>query len=107
MDNPLSNVKIQYWYHAIMVISGFLLLYSLTVPLVGIDNSTVQKLSLGAFFVGLGEWINHPLQTKIYPPSYHMPTGGVVTGYPRNNSFMGILFDILGICLVIWGCFSF
>ena len=50
MDNPLSTFKIQYWYHAIMVISGFLLLYSLTVPLVGIDNSTVQKLSLGAFF---------------------------------------------------------
>ena len=107
MDNPLSNFKIQYWYHAIMVISGFLLLYSLTVPLVGIDNSTVQKLSLGAFLIGLGEWINHPLQTKIYPPSYHMPIGGTTTGYPRNNQFIGILFDILGICLIVWGCFSF
>ncbi|MCG3706409.1 hypothetical protein L5F43_07915 [Aliarcobacter butzleri] len=106
MDNLLSKLELKYWYHVVMVSSlGFLLL-SLYIPFIGVENAFVQKLSLGAFLIGLGEWINHPLQTKLYPPSYHMPTGGVTTGYPRNNSFMGILFDILGIALIIWGCFG-
>ncbi len=106
MDNPLSKLELKYWYHVVMVSSiGFLLL-SLYIPFIGVENVFVQKLSLGAFLIGLGEWINHPLQTALYPPSYHMPTGGITTGHPRNNKRIGILFVIIGICLIVWACFK-
>lgn len=106
MDNPLSKLKIDYWYHAIMVVSIVILIVALTIKLEGVNNSLVQLVSLGFFFIGLGEWINHPLQTSLHPPSIHMPTGGVTTGYPRNNKFIGILFVILGVFLIAFGIFS-
>lgn len=61
MDNPLSKLKIDYWYHAIMVVSIVILIVAFTVKLEGVNNSLVQLVSLGSFFIGLGKWINHPL----------------------------------------------
>lgn len=48
MTNPLSNLKIDYWYKAVVVLSALLLVLSLTVALKGIDNSLAQLLILGA-----------------------------------------------------------
>jgi len=59
-------------------------------------------ISLGGFCVGLGEWINHPLQTSLLPPSaYH--AGGVLTGHARRASLTGSAFLILGLILIGWG----
>lgn len=97
--NPLEKLVIDYWYKAIAVAGLFVLVISLTVKLVGIDNNIVQLLSLGAFFIGLGEWVNHPLQTRLMPASALYPAGKI-TGHPRNSSLIGILLDILG-CIMI------
>ena len=106
MDNPLSKLKIDYWYHAVMAVSIVILILALTVKLEGANNTTVQLCSLGSFLIGLGEWKNHPLQTKIHAPNEYMPTGGIVSGYPRSNNFLGILFVVLGIIIVIFGVLS-
>lgn len=106
MDNPLSKLKIDYWYHAVMVVSIVILILALTVKLEGINNTTVQLYSLGSFLIGLGEWKNHPLQTKIHTPNEYMPTGGIITGYPRSNNFLGVLFVVLGTTIIFFGIFS-
>lgn len=102
MNNPLSNLKLDYWYHVLMVASLVILILSLTVKLININNSLVQLISLGVFILSLGEWINHPLQTTIHPPTSIIPTGGQITGYPRSNSLIGILFVLIGLILIIW-----
>lgn len=105
MDNPLSKLALDYWYQVLMaagvvvfLAAGAGLLSALpTVPTVGI--------SLGCFFVGLGEWINHPLQTAFIRATAHHP-GGVLQSHPRNPKFAGLAFDILGFILICFGLYK-
>jgi hypothetical protein len=105
MGNPLQNLKIDYWYKAVMVIGAVTLILSLTVELQGVKNTTVQIFSLSAILIGMGEWINHPFQTKIHPPVPGIHNGLQETGYPRAYSFIGVVFVISGVILAafeIW-----
>ena len=95
-NNPLSNLKIDRWYKALLVLAACVLIVSLSVEMKGVQNSVVQLISLGAIFVGIGEWINHPLQQKIGP-------GFKIAAYPRINTFGGNLFDFAGVVLIIVG----
>lgn len=100
MSNPLNNLKIDYWYKAILVIATTLLIVSLSVKMIGVPNTFVQLMSLGAIFIGIGEWINHPLQQILAP-------GAKMTGYPRSNSILGTLFDFIGIIIIGNSLFCF
>ncbi len=106
MDNPLAKLNIDYWYHAVTVLSGVILFFSLFIEIQETSNSLVQLVSLGCFLIGLGEWINHPLQTKLHTPNEFMPTGGITSGHPRNNRFLGICFVMIGILLLFIGFIS-
>jgi len=108
MSNPLQNLKIDYWYKAILVIATATLLLALTVELKSVENSVVQLFSIAAILIGCGEWVNHPLKTVIYPPSAQFPAGLQGEGYVRSNSFIGVVLVILGIGLAgyqIWQLF--
>ena len=105
MSNPLQNLKVDYWYKAVIVIGAAALILSLTVELKGIDNSVALLFSLSAICIGIGEWINHPLKTVIYPPSAQFPGGLKGEGYVRNNSLLGVGFIVIGVTLAgyqIW-----
>jgi len=103
--NPLAKLAIDYWYNAIAVAGLFILVISLTINLVNVDNNVVQLISLGAFFIGLGEWVNHPLQVELVAPTHNFP-GGKLSGHPRNSSFIGVFFDLIGIALVVTGIYK-
>ena len=90
MSNPLQALKIDYWYKAVLVICSALLLVCLTVPLQGVSNPIASMICIGGIFIGLGEWINHPLQTKV-------GAGYKITGHPRTFNFLGILFVLFGL----------
>ena len=51
--NPLEKLVIDHWYKAVAVAGLFVLIISLTVNLVDVENNTVQLISLGMFFIGL------------------------------------------------------
>lgn len=99
MTNPLQSLKIDYWYKAVLVISTVLLVIALTVPLQGVKNSIVALICLGGVFIGLGEWINHPLQTAV---GY----GYKITGYPRKVTFLGTIFVLFGLTLSCYGTYK-
>ena len=106
MNNPLSNLKIDYWYKALVVLSALLLVISLTVDLKGVENSIAQLISLGALFLGIGEWVNHPLQTKIMAPNAYTLGGGLITSYNRSPCLLGSLFDIFGFIIICVGVYK-
>lgn len=89
MTNPLQNLAINYWYKAFTVAGAFFLAVCLTVDIKVASNEVGALFSLGMFFIGLGEWINHPLQTRI---GY----GLKFTSYNRKACLLGNLFDVLG-----------
>ena len=94
--NPLGNLVIDFWYKALLAIGTCVLIASLSIEMKGVENCVVQLISLVCILIGLGEWINHPLQEVLYPR-------GKLTGYPRKNKIGGNTLDILGIIFVIIG----
>ncbi len=94
-NNPLSTLKIDYWYKMLPVIGTILLIISLTFELKDVSNTMVQVISVGVIFFGIGEWINHPLQTGIV-------SGYKLTSYNRVNKLSGNLWVILGISFIVY-----
>jgi len=105
MSNPLQNLKIDYWYKAILVLGSVALILALTVDLKGIENIVALKFSLSAIFIGIGEWINHPLKTITYPANFQFQNGLQYEGYVRSNSFLGLFFVISGIAIAGYQAF--
>lgn len=96
--NPLSKLALEYWYQVIMVVSVAVFLLNGTGLLKQYPSTPTALISLGSFFIGLGEWVNHPLQTTL-------AHGGIITGHPRSMSSLGVLFLITGLCLVTYGIY--
>lgn len=93
-------LKVEHWYHVFVALGATGAVASLSVDIKGIANAHALLLSLGLFFIGIGEWINHPLQTSLMHPTVYAPSGGVITGHPRRASALGNLFDVLGFLLI-------
>jgi len=100
MDNPLSKLALDYWYHVLMVTCFFVFLLSAAGVLKLLPVAPMIAISAGGFFVGLGEWINHPLQSAIIPL-------GVIQGHPRKSSVLGVLFVVCGIGFIAFGVYRF
>lgn len=98
--------KIEYWYHVFIIIGAAGVLASLVFDFKGVANKDALLMFLGMFFVGIGEWINHPLQTQIIRPNAYTPGGGIITGHPRKNVALGTLCDILGSVLFLAGIYK-
>jgi len=102
MDNPLSKLELDYWYKVLMVVSFVVFLLAGSGVLKAFPTAPTALISLGIFFAGLGEWINHPLQTGFLAPNAYHPSG-VLTSHPRSNNLIGIGFVLLGLVLILWG----
>lgn len=83
MDNPLSNLKIEAWFHVAIILGAIFLGISLTVELKIIGNAIAQLLSLGVLLIGLGEWSSHPYDTT-----------------SREWRLSGIFFDFIGVIIL-------
>jgi len=106
MDNPLSKLALDYWYHVLMVVGIVVFLAAGAGLLPTFPTAPTALISLGVFFIGLGEWINHPLQTALIPATASFPSG-VISGHPRSPKILGIAFDILGLALICVGLYKF
>ena len=100
MDNPLSKVALDHWYQVVMVAGIFVFILAGAGLLKAFPVVPTALVSFGFFWVGLGEWANHPLQTKLHPI-------GIVRGHPRNPKPIGIVFDIVGLVLICFGAYKF
>lgn len=105
MDNPLSKLAIDYWYQAVIVVSAVIFILCGMGSLNAFPVAPTASISAGGFFIGLGEWVNHPLQTTIIQPGINT-LGGVISGHPRNNKPIGVFFVIIGFLLVGYGIYA-
>jgi hypothetical protein len=99
-DNPLSGLKLDYWYKLLPLLGTITLIIGLTVDVKGVANSFVQLVSLGVIFVGIGEWINHPLQVRIAP-------GIKITSYNRKNTFAGNAWNLFGVTFIGYAIYKY
>lgn len=98
-QNPLASLAIDYWYKILPAVGTVTLLVGLTVDVKGVTNTLVQLVSIGVIFIGIGEWINHPLQTRI--------GGGLkITNRNRINTFSGNSWVVVGLGLIAYAFFK-
>jgi hypothetical protein len=105
MENPVSKLALDHWYKVLMAGGLFVFLLAGAGMLKNLPTLTTATIALGVFFIGMGEWINHPLQTKLMPASLLSP-GGVITGHPRAAKPIGVFFDLCGFTLVAFGAYK-
>jgi hypothetical protein len=105
MYNPLSKLSLDYWYQVLMVVSIVVFLATGAGLLPAFPTIPTSIISLGCFFIGLGEWVNHPLQSTLIPGTFYHPAG-VLSGHPRKNKSGGIAFDIFGVLLICFGLYK-
>ena len=99
MENPLSKLALDHWYQVLMVVCVLVFLLTGAGILNAYPIGPTAMASAGGFFIGMGEWINHPLRTELMQRTALLPAG-VLTSHPRSNSALGIAFDVAGLGLV-------
>jgi len=92
----LKNFALDYWYKLMILISFILMLVALLVPIQAIPNIALLLMSFGGVVAGMGEWVNHPLQTRLAP-------GVKITSYNRRNCTGGVLAVIAGVLCFLGG----
>lgn len=95
MDKLPTWFQLDYWYKVFVIGGAAGTATALVFDLKAIDNTHALLLFLGMFFIGIGEWINHPIQTRLIPRTAFHPAG-VTESHPRHPNALGTLFDLLG-----------
>ncbi|RYA23917.1 hypothetical protein CRU96_05780 [Malaciobacter halophilus] len=101
MDNPLKNLKLEWWHTMLLTTSFFIFTLSLVVPFVAIDNIVVTLFSLGVFFICLGEVANKSSQEALHKSKLD----GVVRPIGRDirvPTRAGKVLWIVGIIFLVW-----
>ena len=107
MGNELHpGFKIEHWYQLLIALGAAGVIAALTVEVKGISNVHALFIFAGVMFVGIGEWVNHPLDTKLMRPTIYAPNGGVASGHPRKPTNLGNLFNVLGFVLIVVSLFK-
>ena len=106
MNNPLSKLALDYWYKVLIVAGAFVFLVNGTGLLSAYPAVPTALVSLGVFFWGIGEWINHPYQEMLSYDAYGR-VEATISGYPRSPKPIGILFDVFAFLLMVYGIWKF
>jgi hypothetical protein len=91
----MKKVVTHHWYKLLAALSAPPFLLALNLPL-SMSNRAIAMIASGLFLFAVGEWINHPPQTR-YAFDHS------IAGQPRVASFGGVLMDLLGLYLLMWG----
>ena len=84
--NPLKNMKIDYWYKALTVVGAALFVFNGTSFFDRYPVVPLGFLSSGIFFIGLGEWINHPLKVRFIGPESGLADITVLRAHSVSSS---------------------
>jgi len=102
----LKGFSIDAWYKVFVYAGAALFGVSLFFEVKGISNSQLQLFSAAIFFIGLGEWTNHQKQHAIKPPNAYTGPTALLTRIVWKPTFVGIVFDSLGLVLIGIGIWS-
>lgn len=102
METPFEKLALDYWYKALMAGGAVVFILVGAGLIKEFPKAPTALISLGSLFFGMGEWINHPLQTKLLQGGFNSPSG-IIKGHPRSARTSGVLFDLLGGTLICYG----
>lgn len=102
MQAPLNQLSLDRWYKVLVAACFVTFLLAGAGVLQLLPAIPTLLISLGGFWVGLGEWVNHSTITEFFPESFYRPAGRVVRTV-RKPRGLGVAFDALGAALAAGG----
>jgi hypothetical protein len=99
MDNPTTKFALDHWYKVLMAAGLLVFCLAGAGLLAQFPTAPTALVAAGVFFIGMGEGINHPLQTHVYQ------RGDISTAHPRSAGPAGLFFDALGAGLIALGLY--
>jgi hypothetical protein len=92
-----------YFFILLLVAGTALLVFSLVKEQANPLFSGLRQVAIGTTLIGLGEWINHPLQKSVTMKGRSDLIFKRIRHRKRNPSALGNLFEIAGLILVFTG----
>lgn len=92
----MGGIKLDHWWLGLIIAGGAVLGAASLAP----EPKAAFAIGLGLLLFGIGEWMNHPVQSRI--------EGGMgrlwqLTGHPRSPTFGGNVFSLIGLLLLAAG----
>ncbi|MBD3667473.1 MAG: hypothetical protein HUJ16_05900 [Kangiella sp.] len=99
-----KSLALDQWYKLLVLIGGLASLGGLFWEVKVLSNGVVLPISLGLFFIGLGEWASH----RKAPYRRETGHGSRVSGWEmqRFNSIPGNVMTVIGLLLVAYGIYA-
>lgn len=85
------------WYKAVFAAGA-----ALGVPAIAAGNNVALLCAIGLLIFGIGEFMNHPSRSRLVYNEYGGITG-IVIGRSREPVAIGVIIDVLGIGLLLYG----
>jgi hypothetical protein len=92
-----------YFFIFLLAAGGGLLVFSFLKSRPDVIFSGLRQIALGITLIGVGEWINHPLQKSIACKNKNDYVFEKFRHRQRNPSALGNLFEIVGLILAFTG----
>lgn len=92
----LKDAGLDLWYRAVTALSVPAVIGSATITSDAKLRNALVLIFLGAGFVGIGEWRNHPYQERI-------GMGFKISGNPRRFDLAGTLLIAVGLAMLCRG----
>lgn len=89
------------WYKAVMSLGVIGFVIALMVDIKAISNNQLLLLSLGLFFIGLGEWKNHKKVSFIKEANAYTGPAAFIKSTVRKPDLIGTILVVLGVLLLI------
>jgi len=100
----IKSIKLDRWYKPPLILSGFILFLSIFYKNKVVPQQSLLLISLGVFLFCIGEFKQDKDITRA--ENIGFGKGLLMTFKRRTKDFLGILFNLLGIILIVIGVFK-
>ena len=104
--NPLSNLKIDILYKALIPLGGFLMVLAIVYSNESITTKELFLIGGGLFLIGIGEWKSTKFYTKFVSETAYNPFMRITQPF-RSNDPLGMFLDVLGTLALIIAFLNF
>ena len=101
-DSVLQNI-LSYFFVLLLLAGGLLLVYAYSTAEKGQYFGGLQQIAIGIILIGLGEWVNHPLQKSVAVKDKKNFIFHQIKHRKRKPNGIGNIVEIIGLLMVFTG----
>lgn len=102
-ENSTLQNYLSYFFIVLLLTGVMLLIYAFTTAEESRFFGGLQQIAMGIILIGIGEWINHPLQKSVAVKDKKDFIFHRITHRKRRPNGIGNIVEIIGLLMVFTG----